>query len=274
MENMYDKIQEAVEAIKTKVSSVPEVGLVLGSGLGAFAESIEREAVIPYNELPHFKQSTVKGHAGNLVFGKTGGKNVVIQQGRYHYYEGHTMKECTFPIRVMKALGIKLLVLTNAAGGLNRNFEVGDLMLMTDHINFMGDNPLTGANDERLGTRFPSLHGLYNKDLQAKAEQIGWEIKLRVQRGVYLAVMGPSYETMSETRFMRSLGADAVGMSTVPEAIVAQHGGVERILGISCITNKIPEGGHVEVCHEEVMETSNRVGPLFVDLLKRLVAEA
>ncbi len=274
MENMYDKIQEAVAALKDRVKSVPEVGLVLGSGLGAFADSIEREAVISYHEIPHFKASTVKGHKGNLVFGKTGGKNVVIQQGRYHYYEGHTMQEVTFPIRVMHALGVKLLILTNAAGGLNRNFEAGDLMLMSDHINFLGDNPLKGSNDDRLGTRFPSLHGLYNTALMGQAEQIAMELKLRMHRGIYIAVQGPSYETMAETRFMRGFGADAVGMSTLPQAIVAQHGRIERILGISCITNKIPEGGHVEVCHEEVMKTSARVAPLFVELLKRLVAVA
>ncbi|GAB1352997.1 MAG TPA: purine-nucleoside phosphorylase [Candidatus Rifleibacterium sp.] len=265
------KIQQAVDFIVAKTSVRPQVALVLGSGLGKFADEIQNQVAIPYEQIPHFPVSTVKGHAGKLVIGDAGGKKVIAMQGRFHYYEGYSMQEITFPMRVMLALGIQDLIITNASGGLNRNYKVGDLMIMTDHINFMGNNPLIGRNDDSVGPRFPPMQGVYTKALVEEAMQVGREIGAPVERGVYLAVSGPNYETAAELRAMKIWGADAVGMSTVPEVIVAVHGGIKRVLGISCITDMATGEGHEDVNHEEVIAAAAKAQPYFLKLVQKML---
>ena len=232
----YEMVQEAVAAIRRRWDKTADVGIVLGTGLGGLAKHIEEEAVVPYEELPHFARSTVETHAGRLILGTLEGKSVVAMQGRFHYYEGFTPKQITFPIRVMKALGAETLVVSNACGGMNPLFKAGDVMLIEDHINLLGINPLIGPNDERLGPRFPDMIEPYSKTLIEKARQVALENGIDVQRGVYVAVAGPNLETRAEYRFLRAIGADAVGMSTVPEVIVAVHSGM-KVLGISIITD-------------------------------------
>jgi purine-nucleoside phosphorylase len=268
---MKEQINKAANFIKDKIERQPTVALVLGSGLGKFAEELENPVKIPYNEIPNFPVSTVKGHAGQLVIGNKSGKQVVAMQGRFHYYEGYSMKEITFPMRVLLALGVKDLIITNASGGLNRNFKVGDLMIMTDHMNHMGDNPLIGPNDDSLGTRFPPMQGVYTPELVETAMKIGREIGAPVQRGVYVAVSGPNYETAAELRAFKTLGADTVGMSTVPEVLVAVHGGINRILGISCVTDMATGEGHEDVNHEEVIAAAAAAQPYFLELLRRML---
>ena len=232
----YEMVQEAVAAIRRRWDKTADVGIVLGTGLGGLAKHIEEEAVVPYEELPHFARSTVETHAGRLILGTLEGKSVVAMQGRFHYYEGFTPKQITFPIRVMKALGAETLVVSNACGGMNPLFKAGDVMLIEDHINLLGINPLIGPNDERLGPRFPDMIEPYSKTLIEKARQVALENGIDVQRGVYVAVAGPNLETRAEYRFLRGIGADAVGMSTVPEVIVAVHSGM-KVLGISIVTD-------------------------------------
>ena len=232
----YEMVQEAVAAIRRRWDKTADVGIVLGTGLGGLAKHIEEEAVVPYEELPHFARSTVETHAGRLILGTLEGKSVVAMQGRFHYYEGFTPKQITFPIRVMKALGAETLVVSNACGGMNPLFKAGDVMLIEDHINLLGINPLIGPNDERLGPRFPDMIEPYSHALIEKARQVALENGVEVQRGVYVAVAGPNLETRAEYRFLRAIGADAVGMSTVPEVIVAVHSGM-KVLGISIITD-------------------------------------
>ena len=232
----YDKIQEAVSAIRARWDKKPEVGIVLGTGLGKLVDHIAADVVIPYEEIPHFARSTVESHAGKLILGTFEGKTIVAMQGRFHYYEGFTPKQITFPIRVMKALGVETLIVSNACGGLNPQFKAGDVMLIEDHINLLGINPLIGPNDERLGPRFPDMIEPYSKTLIEKARQVALENGIDIQRGVYVAVAGPNLETRAEYRFLRAIGADAVGMSTVPEVIVAVHSGM-KVLGISIITD-------------------------------------
>ncbi|AVX20076.1 MAG: purine-nucleoside phosphorylase [Bacillota bacterium] len=264
------KLTEAVEYIRRHTDYLPEIALILGSGLGALAEEIEEAVTIPYRELPHFPVSTVEGHAGRLVLGKLKGKTVVAMQGRFHYYEGYSMGEVTFPVRVMKLLGARQLFVTNAAGGINREFKPGDLMLITDHINLMGSNPLIGPNWDDFGPRFPDMSAAYSARLQEIADRVAASQGFKLQRGVYAAMTGPSYETPAEIRYLAKIGADAVGMSTVPEVIVANHSGME-VLGISCITNMaagiLPE----KLDHSEVMETAERIKKQFLALVKGIV---
>lgn len=264
---MLNKIKEAKEYL-LQYTSQCEVGIVLGSGLSNFVDNLEVETTIPYGQIPHFPQSTVKGHKGMLVFGTIGGKRVVCMQGRFHYYEGYTMQEVTFPIRVMKAIGIHTLIVTNAAGGVNPDFKVGDIMLIKDHINQM-PNPLIGKNFEELGTRFPSMSTIYNQDLREKAKIIGREENISLQEGVYLATTGPSFETPAEYKFFRTIGADAIGMSTVPEVIVASHSNL-NVLGMSVISNVFNPNAVAECTHEEVLEGVNKAGDKMSRIVKRL----
>lgn len=269
---MFVEIKEAAEYIKQKIDLEPEVGLILGSGLGILAEEIEDSVIIPYQEIPNFPVSTVEGHAGRLVIGRLEGKPVVAMQGRFHYYEGYSMQKLTLPVRVMKMLGVEKLLVTNAAGGVNRNFNPGDFMIITDHVNLMGDNPLRGQNLEEFGPRFPDMTEAYNHELIKLAERVGAEKGIMIRKGVYAALSGPSYETPAEIRFLASNGFDAVGMSTVPEVIVANHMGLD-VLGISCITNMAAGILARPLNHEEVMETAERVKPKFITLVRGILKE-
>jgi len=235
--DLRQKIDETKAAIKKKVTLRPSIGIILGTGLGELVKEIRGKKFIPYDDLPSFPVSTVDSHESQLVFGRIGQENVVAMQGRFHFYEGYSMTEVTFPVRVMKALGVKTLIVSNASGGMNPNFEAGDLMVITDHINLMGDNPLIGPNDDMLGPRFPDMVEPYDSKLIRLIEKVGIEEKIPLKHGVYVAVAGPNLETRAEYRFLRTIGADAVGMSTVPEVIVAVHAGL-RVLGISCITDE------------------------------------
>jgi len=236
MEDLKERIEKGVEYIKGKTEIVPQLGIILGTGLGGLAEDIEVETAISYEYIPFFPVSTVESHKGRLIFGTLSGKKVVAMQGRFHYYEGYTMPEVTFPVRVMKKLGAQILLVSNACGGLNSNFKAGDIMVISDHINLLGDNPLRGKNDESLGPRFPDMYNCYDRDLIALAEGVALELGIKLQKGVYVAVAGPNLETAAEYRFLRGIGADVVGMSTVPEVIVARHQGT-RVLGFSVITD-------------------------------------
>lgn len=231
------QLAETVGSLKPKLKVSPEIGIILGTGLGGLAKEIESDLVIPYEEIPHFVYSTVEGHAGKLHFGKLGGKQVMAMQGRFHYYEGYTMKQITYPVRVMKALGVKVMLVSNACGCMNPLYRAGDLMIMDDHINLLGDNPLIGPNHDDLGPRFPDMSEPYSKRLISLAEKIAMELGIKVQRGTYVAVSGPNLETRAEYRFLRTIGADVVGMSTVPEIIVARHAGLE-CFGMSIVTDE------------------------------------
>ncbi|EGW36409.1 purine-nucleoside phosphorylase [Desulfosporosinus sp. OT] len=265
------KLAEVRSYLEARIKVGPELGVILGSGLGAFAGLVEEKVVIPYKDIPHFPISTIEGHAGQLVFGKVKGRSVVVMQGRFHYYEGYTMQEVTFPIRVMQVLGVNGLIVTNAAGGINSAIRSGDLILIKDHLNLMGDNPLRGANLSDLGPRFPDMSEGYNLEWRQKALLIAKEMGINPQEGVYVAVSGPSYETPAEIRYMRTIGADMVGMSTVPEVIVANHGGM-RVLGISCVTNMAAGIMGQKLSHVEVMKTAERVEKQFVQFVKELVS--
>lgn len=266
-ENFEEKIKESIEKIPDKNY---EVGLILGSGFGVLADEISSADVISYKDIPHFPQSTVPGHEGKLVMGSLHGKNILCMQGRLHYYEGYSLKEVTYPIRIMQKLGIQKLIITNAAGGLNLDFSPGDFMVIEDHINFMGDNPLRGRNLDDFGERFPDMSEAYCSKLRQLAREKGLELNLNLQEGVYAAVLGPNYETPSEVRFLKKIGADAVGMSTVPEAIVANHGKMD-VLGISCITNMAAGVLHKKLSHSEVIETAQRVKMDFIRLLSSII---
>lgn len=266
-------MQAAFDFITAKLNgAVPHVGLVLGSGLGFFADELSDRVCVPYSSIPGFPVSTVEGHASQFVFGKLHGKTVVCMQGRFHFYEGYTLEQVTMPIRMMAKLGVKTIILTNAAGGINSTYNPGTLMLITDHINFMGTNPLIGKNDASFGTRFPDMSTVYSARLRAAAREVESSLDADLREGVYLAVTGPSYETPAEIRAFRTLGADAVGMSTVPEAIIARHAGVE-VVGISCITN-MAAGMQAELNHEEVTATAKRVSNSFAKLVSHLVNKA
>lgn len=264
------KLAEARRYIMERVSSLPEIGIILGSGLGSFADLAEEKTVILYKDIPHFPISTVEGHAGQLVFGKVAGRKVMIMQGRFHYYEGYTMQEVTFPIRVMQVLGATGLIVTNAAGGINPAVKPGDLVLIKDHLNLMGDNPLRGANLLSLGPRFPDLSEGYDLEWRQKALTIARELGINPREGVYAAMSGPNYETPAEIRYLRAIGADMVGMSTVPEVLVANHGGMQ-VLGISCITNMAAGILPQKLSHAEVMETAGRIEKQFVQFVQALV---
>ena len=265
-------MNKSIDYIKGKIKNQPEIGIVLGSGLGDFADAIEDKIEIPYTEIPGFPVSTVKGHDGKLIFGKINSKEVCVMKGRIHYYEGYDIKEVVYPIEVLAGLGIKTLILTNAAGGVNTDFEPADLMIINDHINLMGKNPLIGPNDEDLGPRFPDMTDLYNKDLIEVAEKSAKKLEIDIQEGVYMYFTGPSYETAAEVRMARILGADAVGMSTVPEAIIAIHRGL-KILGISTITNMSTGILDTPLDHTEVVEVGQEVAGKFKELLKEIIEE-
>ena len=263
-------MESTIKYIKEKIQDFqPEIGIILGSGLGDFADEFE-SIIIPYNYIPGFEKSNVQGHKGQLVFAQINGKKVVMMQGRYHFYEGYSMQTVTFPVKVMKKLGVKTLIITNAAGAVTPEFTPGDLMLITDHINFMGTNPLIGKNDETLGTRFPDMSEVYSKELILKAEEIAQKLNINYQKGVYAATTGPSYETPSEVKMFRMLGANAVGMSTAPEAIVANYCGL-KILGISCLTNYASGVSETPLNHQEVIDTANRVKESFKNLLSEIL---
>ena len=279
----YEKAKEAADFIRSKYDREIKVAIVLGSGLGAFAEDLENAVEIPYEEIPNFQRSTVEGHAGQLVLGEVAGVPVAVQQGRFHFYEGYDMQQVILPVRTFGLLGIKSLILTNAAGSVRTSMKPGVLMLIRDHLNLIGVNPLRGANDERFGTRFPDMTNVYDIEYQeiamAQAQEMALErvaqgidkdTQQLLRRGVYCAMSGPCYETPAEIRMVRLLGADAVGMSTVPEAIAARHQEV-KILGISCITNLAAGMTDDIIHHEEVMETGARVAAIFKELLRRII---
>jgi len=265
------KVWEAADYIRAKTAVRPQVGLVLGSGLGVLADAMEDAVTIPYGDIPHFPVSTVEGHAGELLVGTFAGKAALLMKGRFHMYEGYAAETVAFPMRVMKALGIGTLLITNAAGGINADFRPGDLMLISDHINFMFRNPLIGPNDAEFGPRFPDMSEAYSRRLRELARKIGEEAGVKFREGVYAGVLGPSYETPAEIRMLRTLGADAVGMSTVPETIAARHAGIE-VLGISCISNMAAGMLDQPLSHEEVMETAERVRETFIRAVTRIVA--
>jgi purine-nucleoside phosphorylase len=268
---LHVQVQEAVARIAQDTSLVPEIGVVLGTGLGSLAEAIEQPVRISYEDIPHFPQSTTHSHAGELIVGHLEGKAVVALSGRFHAYEGYTLQQVTFPIRVAKALGIHTLIVSNAAGGLNPQFRSGDLMLITDHINFMGDNPLIGPNDDTLGPRFPDMSEPYTRQLIDLAETLALENGIRLVRGVYLALPGPCLETRAEYRFIRMIGADAVGMSTVPEVIVAVHAGL-KVLGFSAITDECFPDALEPASLEKIIAIANAVEPQLTRLVRGCVA--
>src|SRR5215203_3097376 len=269
--SLYERAEHATRVIRSRISVEPRIAVILGSGLGGFADDFEEPVGIPYEDIPGFVRSTAEGHAGRLVIGKVDTVPVVAMQGRVHYYEGYSFEEVTFPVRTFKLLGIKTLILTNAAGGINVQLTQGALMVISDHLNLIGDNPRRGPNDERFGTRFPDMSAVYSPELQELVVDEAKAAGVEVRRGIYGALSGPSYETPAEIHMLRNLGADAVGMSTVPEAIVARHMGLE-VLGISCITNMAAGIGDEPINHEEVMATGDRVREKFAELLGRVIA--
>ena len=267
----FDQVDRAVGYIREKVSSVPDVAVVLGSGLGDFASRLGQAVSVPYGDVPHWPASKVIGHEGRLVIGVLAGKRVAALAGRAHYYEGHDLRTVTFATRVMARLGVKTLILTNAAGGINVALTPGTLRVIDDHINLMGSNPLVGPNEPRFGPRFPDMSEVYSKRLRAIADEVAAGQGLAIGHGVYVGLHGPSYETPAEIRFLRTIGADAVGMSTVPEAIVARHMGME-VLGVSCITNAAAGVLPQPLNHDEVMEVATRVRESFARLLEGIIA--
>ncbi len=269
--SLYERAEHAARTIRARVKHEPRLGVVLGSGLGGFADDFEDAVSIPYEDIPGFVRSTAQGHAGHLVVGRIDEVPILAMQGRVHYYEGYTMEEVTFAIRTFKLLGIKTLVLTNAAGGINVQLSQGALMIISDHLNLMGVNPLRGANDERFGPRFPDMSAVYSPALQEIVVEEARALGIELRRGIYAALSGPNYETPAEIHLLRNCGADAVGMSTVPEAIVARQMDME-VLGISCITNMASGISDQPINHDEVMETGNRVRSTFTQLLRRVVS--
>lgn len=267
---LKSQIEESARFIEERIRFAPSIGIILGTGLGALVDEIEIDRVIPYEEIPHFPVSTVETHKGNLVLGHLAGRPVVVMQGRFHYYEGYDLKQVTFPVRVMKRLGAQVLLVSNAAGGMNRNMKRGDLMLITDHINLLGDNPLRGPNDPELGPRFPDMSSVYDRELRELALQIALENGIYLHQGVYVALSGPNLETPAEYRFLITIGADAVGMSTVPEVIVAKHAGM-RVFGISCITDLAIDGVVEPVSFEEIVNAAKEAEPKMTLIIKELV---
>jgi purine-nucleoside phosphorylase len=269
---MLEKIQETADFLLAKMPIRPKTGIILGTGLGNLVTQMDIEMEIPYETIPNFPVSTVEGHKGKLILGKLGGVEVLAMQGRFHFYEGYDMKAVTFPVRVMKALGIKNLLVSNAAGGMHPDFEIGDLMIITDHINLFPEHPLRGKNFEELGPRFPDMSEAYCKDFIVKAKQIAERNHIKVVEGVYVGTSGPTFETPAEYRYFRAIGGDAVGMSTVPEVIVANHAGI-KCFGISIITDLGVPGKIVEVSHEEVQKIGDSAQPLMTQIMKELVKE-
>ncbi|HXF81944.1 MAG TPA: purine-nucleoside phosphorylase [bacterium] len=269
---LREQLAQAVAYVRGRTTLAPRLALILGSGLGALADHIEAEAQIPYAEIPGFPRSTVEGHAGRLIIGQLEGRPVVAMQGRVHYYEGYSLAEVVFPVRVMKLLGAATLLVSNAAGGINRQWHRGDLMIIADHINFFGANPLWGPNDPELGPRFPDMSQAYDPALIALAERAALAEGIPVRKGVYIGVSGPSFETPAELRMMARWGADAVGMSTVPEVIAARHMGM-RVLGLTAITDLATGEQVTPVSHEEVLAAAREIEPKFIRLVRRIVRE-
>ncbi|TDB50673.1 purine-nucleoside phosphorylase [Bacillus sp. CBEL-1] len=267
-----DVIHTAATYIQGKTTIQPTIGLILGSGLGVLADEIQDAVKIPYNDIPEFPVSTVEGHAGQLVIGTIHDVPVIAMQGRFHFYEGYSLEKVTFPVRVMKELGIETIIVTNAAGGINESYNPGDLMLISDHINNFGTNPLIGPNDSELGVRFPDMSTAYCPKLRALAKDVAGELNITVQEGVYVGNTGPTYETPAEVRMLRVVGGDAVGMSTVPEVIVARHASL-RVLGISCISNMAAGILDQPLHHDEVIETTEKVKKQFLALVKEIVKQ-
>ena len=268
--SLFDRIQETAAFISSKITSKPKVGVILGSGLGGLVDNITVETEIDYSIIPNFPTSTVQGHSGKLVFGKMNDCDILLMAGRFHYYEGYSMEEVTFPVRVMKSLGVEILILSNAAGGTNASFNIGDMMIIKDHINLFPEHPLRGHNDERLGTRFPDMSQAYDHDLINIAKEIAAESEINVRTGIYTGLQGPTYETPAEYKMLHTLGGDAVGMSTVPEVIVARHGGM-RVFAISIITDLGITDTPIVVTHEEVLEAANAAAPKMAALVAGLV---
>jgi purine-nucleoside phosphorylase len=270
MSSLLEKINETLEVIKKKTSKNYEIGIILGTGLGGLVKDIQVEHEIDYSDLPHFPLSTVESHHGKLIFGKLGNKEVVAMQGRFHYYEGYTMQQITYPVRVMKFLGVKTLLVSNACGGMNPIYRRGDIMIMADHINLLGDNPLIGKNEDELGPRFPDMSEPYNLELIKLAEQVALENKIKVQKGVYVAVPGPNLETRAEYRFLRGIGADVVGMSTIPEDIVANHMGM-KVLGFSIITDECFPDSLRPAKVEEIIAAAEEAEPKMTLIMKEVI---
>lgn len=270
MSSLWDRINETVAYIKQQTNITPETGIILGTGLGALVGKISTEKVISYTDLPHFAVSTVESHAGNLIFGELAGKKVVAMQGRFHFYEGYTMEQITFPIRVMKALGCTTLIVSNACGGLNTSFAQGDIMAITDHINLLGTNPLIGPNDERLGSRFPDMCEPYNRALLNQAKTVAAAAHITLREGVYAGLSGPCLETAAEYRYLRTIGADVVGMSTVPEVIVAAHAGL-KTLGLSVITDLCDPDNLKPVDIADIIAIANNAEPALVKIIEQTV---
>ena len=269
---MWEKVQETVSYIKSQTQFSPEYGVILGSGLGGFTDDIEIEYTLPYSDIPNFPVSTVQGHKGALVFGTIGDKKVMAMQGRFHFYEGYDMKEVTFPVRVMKYLGVEKLIVSNASGGVNDNYEVGSIVLIKDHINMMPEHPLNGKNDERFGPRFVNMSDPYSLNMILKAKEIAKALSITVHDGVYLGLSGPTFETLAEYKMVKILGADCVGMSTVPEVIVARHMEMETF-GLSVITDMGNEDNIETVSHAEVLEAAKKAEPHVRNLIKELIKQ-
>jgi len=270
MENLKEKIQETSQFLQKTTNLKPEVGVILGTGLGKLTAEITQKVSVSYEEIPHFPISTVEGHAGRLIFGTIGNKPVVAMQGRFHYYEGYTMQQITFPVRVMKQLGAHTLLVSNACGGMNPLYSPGDIMIISDHINLLGDNPLIGINDDELGPRFPDMSEPYTQSLIELAEEVALEEKLKIQKGVYVAVSGPCLETKAEYRFLRNIGADVVGMSTIPEVIVAVHSSM-RALGLSVVTDACFPDALKPVNIAEILRVAAEAEPKLTLLMKRVI---
>ncbi|MGL5958734.1 MAG: purine-nucleoside phosphorylase [Phocaeicola sp.] len=269
---MLEKIQETAAFLRERMHTAPETAIILGTGLGSLVHEITEKYEIQYTEIPNFPVSTVEGHSGKLIFGKLGDKQIMAMQGRFHYYEGYNMKEVTFPVRVMRELGIKTLFVSNASGGTNPDFEIGDLMIITDHINFFPEHPLHGKNIS-YGPRFPDMSEAYSKELIQKSLVIAKELGIKVQQGVYLGTQGPTFETPSEYKMFRIMGCDAVGMSTVPEVIVANHCGI-KVFGVSVVTDLGVEGKIVEVSHEEVQKAADEAQPRMTAIMREMINKA
>lgn len=270
--SLREKIAEAKKFIESRSKVKPKIGIIIGTGLGTLTKEIEIKAIVPYSDIPHFAVSTAPGHEGNLILGKLSGKMIMAMQGRFHLYEGYSLEEITFPIRIMKEMGVELLIESNVVGGMNPNFKAGDLMIITDHINLTGNNPLIGPNDERLGPRFPDMSEPYDKRLIELTNRIAIEEKIGIHKGVYVGLTGPNFETPAEYRFLRLIGADAVGMSTVCEVIVARHSGL-RVLGMSCITDECIPDRLEPVNFRKLIQVAQKVEPNLARLVKRLLRE-
>ncbi|HEX2958263.1 MAG TPA: purine-nucleoside phosphorylase [Chitinispirillaceae bacterium] len=269
MASQFEMIQETEKFLRSKISATPEFGIILGTGLGRLADAIQKDVVIPYETIPHFPVSTVETHAGKLIFGTLAGKKVVAMQGRFHYYEGYSMQQIVFPVRVMKFLGVKTLVVSNACGGINPLFPPGTIMAITDHINLLGDNPLIGPNDNRIGSRFPDMSEPYSKRLIDLVSKIAIDNKIRIERGVYALMSGPSLETRAEYRMLKTIGADVIGMSTVPEVIAAVHAGLE-VLGLSVITDSCLPDALEPADISKIIAVADKAEPILVKLIQKV----